>query len=123
MLLLHRSSLISWTIFVSVLLSSGVHAEVQCKDYEIKLVSVWTACESPDDFLCFNEHHCVPVRWTCDGEPDCADQSDELTCSNITCNEDHVSCGDGKPCVLLSSGVHAEVQCKDYEIKLVSVWT
>ena len=33
---------------------------------------------STHEFLCANEQ-CVPLTWTCDGEDDCGDNSDETT--------------------------------------------
>lgn len=35
------------------------------------------------DFQCANQQQCIPLRWKCDGEFDCADESDEesLMCS------------------------------------------
>jgi len=42
-----------------------------------------TTCATDDDFQCFDNHHCVPLRFTCDGEFDCTDHSDELTCSKL----------------------------------------
>ena len=36
-----------------------------------------------DYFLCANEE-CVPQSWTCDGDDDCGDNSDETTnCTGI----------------------------------------
>ena len=43
-------------------------------------INIWIlggAC-STHQFLCANEK-CVPVSWTCDGEDDCGDNSDETT--------------------------------------------
>ena len=39
---------------------------------------------STHEFLCANEQ-CVPLTWTCDGEDDCGDNSDETTsCTGMT---------------------------------------
>ena len=35
---------------------------------------------SPGDFKCPNEARCIPLRWTCDGENDCSDNTDEQNC-------------------------------------------
>lgn len=33
-----------------------------------------------DQFQCAYSFQCIPESWWCDGEPDCADQSDEKHC-------------------------------------------
>uniref|UniRef100_A0A671XX39 Low density lipoprotein receptor-related protein 8, apolipoprotein e receptor n=1 Tax=Sparus aurata TaxID=8175 RepID=A0A671XX39_SPAAU len=46
------------------------------------------------DFACKNGQ-CVPARWRCDGEPECADGSDEADaiCSRQTCPPEKFDCG------------------------------
>ncbi|KAJ3658176.1 hypothetical protein Zmor_009933 [Zophobas morio] len=46
-------------------------------------------------FTC-NNGLCVPHGWTCDGEDDCGDSSDESHCGIQTCPPNYFVCGDGK---------------------------
>jgi len=68
------------------------------------------------EFLCGGKAggQCLPVKWVCDGEMDCADGSDELNCegSGSSCGKDEIRCGDGQ-CIPLSWQCDNEVDCLD----------
>ncbi|CAG11574.1 unnamed protein product [Tetraodon nigroviridis] len=67
------------------------------------------------DFTCKNGQ-CVPARWRCDGEPECADGSDEAdaTCSRQTCPPEKFDCGgSASKCVSLSWRCDGERDCEN----------
>uniref|UniRef100_A0A668AI92 Low density lipoprotein receptor-related protein 8, apolipoprotein e receptor n=1 Tax=Myripristis murdjan TaxID=586833 RepID=A0A668AI92_9TELE len=66
------------------------------------------------DFACKNGQ-CVPARWRCDGEPECADGSDEAdaTCRQ-TCPPEKFDCGGAaSKCVSLSWRCDGERDCEN----------
>ena len=55
-----------------------------------------------DEFACLEHHFCVHSSWTCDGDRDCPDGSDEgkeVCEEEAECGSDEFKCGDGQ-CVL-----------------------
>ena len=40
----------------------------------------WSVTCGGNDFIC-DSGQCIPVDWQCDGDPDCDDGSDEISCS------------------------------------------
>uniref|UniRef100_A0A3B5RAN3 Low density lipoprotein receptor-related protein 8, apolipoprotein e receptor n=1 Tax=Xiphophorus maculatus TaxID=8083 RepID=A0A3B5RAN3_XIPMA len=67
------------------------------------------------DFACKNGQ-CLPARWRCDGEPECADGSDEADaiCSRQTCPPEKFDCGGvASKCVSLSWRCDGERDCEN----------
>ena len=52
-----------------------------------------------DEFACLEYHFCVHSSWTCDGDRDCPDGSDEgreVCEEEAECKSGEFKCGDGK---------------------------
>lgn len=68
----------------------------------------------PTYFRC-NNGQCIPGRWRCDYDPDCADHSDESDCGNDwrQCSESEFRCKSGR-CIKGSLKCDGEFNCDDY---------
>ncbi|XP_033107798.1 low-density lipoprotein receptor-related protein 2-like isoform X2 [Anneissia japonica] len=49
---------------------------------------------SPDEFRCSN-NKCIPLRWQCDYDDDCGDNTDEVNCNYRACSESEHECSTG----------------------------
>lgn len=83
----------------------------------VHLLSVTTVVKgepcSSQEFQCTNEK-CIPLSWTCDGEDDCGDRSDEHTeCTeNVTCSSVEFACTSGR-CIPSRWQCDGEPDCDD----------
>lgn len=69
------------------------------------------ACRE-DQFTC-SDGQCIPQVWTCDGDIDCGDGSDETAAScGDDCGEVNFRCADGE-CISGRSVCDGDVNCKD----------
>ncbi|XP_029935423.1 MAM and LDL-receptor class A domain-containing protein 1 [Myripristis murdjan] len=75
-------------------------------------------------YQCLYSFQCVPLSWRCDGEPDCADHSDEEYCPTAVpgtlppqglCHPDQYQCSDNRclPSILRCDGVPDCVKGED----------
>ncbi|XP_041365332.1 low-density lipoprotein receptor-related protein 4-like [Gigantopelta aegis] len=57
-----------------------------------------SACTCPDHlYPCGGHCICIPLQWVCDGDDDCEDRHDELTCGVLpTCPGDDITCDNGR---------------------------
>uniref|UniRef100_A0A8C2ZGE0 Low density lipoprotein receptor-related protein 8, apolipoprotein e receptor n=1 Tax=Cyclopterus lumpus TaxID=8103 RepID=A0A8C2ZGE0_CYCLU len=82
--------------------------------YVLIYIHIYKTCATTD-FACKNGQ-CVPARWRCDGEPECADGSDEADaiCSRQTCPPEKFDCGGAaSKCVSLSWRCDGERDCEN----------
>ena len=94
-------------LFLSRLLDSSCHPTSQVQEIS-GLDTFFENSENQTckggEFSCFESSQCIAWRWTCDGEEDCPDGSDESNsvCSERVCSPDEWSCHGHSQCVPLS---------------------
>ncbi|WAR04037.1 LRP4-like protein [Mya arenaria] len=76
------------------------------------VVSVKSSHCPVDHFTCWNQQ-CLRLSWLCDGDNDCADNSDELMCPPKNCTADEFQCNNNN-CVLKKWRCDGDDDCKDW---------
>ncbi|XP_059482311.1 sortilin-related receptor-like [Neocloeon triangulifer] len=73
--------------------------------------SVANTCAS-DYFRC-KSGNCIPKLWRCDGDNDCADNSDEEMCGETTCQNNHFQCKKSGKCIPSFWRCDFDMDCED----------
>ncbi|KAK2108849.1 hypothetical protein P7K49_014014 [Saguinus oedipus] len=68
-------------------------------------------CDS-EHFRCRNGH-CIPKDWRCDGTKDCLDDSDEIGCAPVTCQQGYFKCHSDGQCIPNSWVCDQDQDCDD----------
>uniref|UniRef100_A0A2K5CE98 EGF-like domain-containing protein n=1 Tax=Aotus nancymaae TaxID=37293 RepID=A0A2K5CE98_AOTNA len=77
----------------------------------LKFLSVIAECDS-EHFRCRNGH-CIPKDWRCDGTKDCLDDSDEIGCAPVTCQQGYFKCQSDGQCIPNSWVCDQDQDCDD----------
>ena len=98
-----------------------MHSHSDCVDGEDEIdcgnrtVDNRTEVCKADEFTCLEHHFCVHSSWTCDGDRDCpdgSDESEEVCKDGVECESDEFRCGDGK-CIPAYSYCDGAEHCED----------
>ena len=84
-----------------------------CQSYNSTLY-----CQEEMFFCGDSDRNCIPERWKCDGNEDCANGSDEnhRTCPNITTTVQNTTCINEFQCKLTENSEDEEPICLSLEL-------
>ncbi|KAL4660832.1 low-density lipoprotein receptor-related protein 2-like [Arapaima gigas] len=97
-------SVVAWWTCASLM--GSLHAHADASD------SAPVKC-GLGSFACRDGRECVPYGHVCDGEPDCADGSDEEACSEQCAPGGQFQCAHGMKCIDQSEVCDGTAQCQD----------